>query len=1248
MEKGATSKESDNLEYKFALLETSSAGHVSIVEDNRDGDVFHPLSLFPAGLPPVFPSLVEEVSKKFLDDPEKLEIYDFKKSLRFWEQEADVESLYTLNVCPLNTSIQVERNPTSGELLGYFEERNDESVNTGSMTAKNSCSMLRAPGLPSEATRGSSTNYPFWPGGMEQNAVEKVLQHDSIDIDFEGDRLTCPPGFESGVDFGGKKNVFGGPHSMNIADLIRNDDLVINEWILQESDVTDGQDHESYDEPDGTTHLVRSPSLEDILMKEQGLAESKVVKSPPTTKTKEIWAEEVDISKPVNNFHKIVPNMAHKYPFELDTFQKQAVVCLENHQSVFVAAHTSAGKTVVAEYAIALSKKHMTRVIYTSPIKALSNQKYRDFKTTFQDVGLLTGDVQLHPEAFCLIMTTEILRSMLYNGSEVIRDLEWVIFDEVHYINDAERGVVWEEVLIMLPEHCNVILLSATVPNTLEFADWVGRTKKKRIFVISTLKRPVPLEHYLYTGNSNKTSNEMFLLLDHDRKFHVTAHNKAVDAKKERMSKHQKTFGAKGGKGSSPGSDKGVWLSIIERLRKKEQLPVVAFTFSRKRCDENATMLTSIDLTSSAEKSEIHTFFIKCINKLKKEDRKLPQVTHMATLLERGLGVHHSGVLPILKEVIEMLFSRGLVKLLFATETFAMGVNMPARTVVFDSIRKHDGNCMRELLPGEYIQMAGRAGRRGKDTTGTVIILCKGNVPEVSELHKMMLGRPTKLESQFRLTYGMILNLLRVEELRVQDMMKRSFAEFNTRKDSKEQENKLKELLINLEEMHETADLIKETDFGEYYESCTELLELRLKLQNELFLSSAGLRNLQPGRVLVVNNEKYKQALAVSLKVDSSGKVAKILTLIMTEDVKYEGREADHPFAPQRILLKTLFRPELSATQDITTIQAKDISYITTTKIDIKADRIIDDHNKRQIPRFRDDPPSQSTCLATQQLLRLVEKHPHGMPSLDPKKDFNVKRLDLVEDLSRMEFLEQNIQTAYSCVDSPRFKSIMIEVEKYMKMKNESKKLRYLLSEESLHLLPEYKDRVQVLKELRYIDEREAVQLKGRVACEISNHELVLTELVFENVLSPLEPEEIVALLSSAVFQQKVDSSEIVLPSNLEKGMNKIIEVATRIGEAQKQCGIRQPVEDFVSELKFGLTLVVYEWAKKTSFQSITNLTAVQEGVIVRTIQRLHETCRDIRNAARVIGDPGLLQKMEKCSELIKRDIVFAASLYTQ
>jgi superfamily II RNA helicase len=207
------------------------------------------------------------------------------------------------------------------------------------------------------------------------------------------------------------------------------------------------------------------------------------------------WAV-TSILKP-SVFESMKDSLAVQYPFELDLFQQQAVCRLERHENVFVSAHTSAGKTVVAEYAIAKALKNNTKAIYTSPIKALSNQKYRDFKLKFgvENVGIITGDVSVNPEAPCLIMTTEIFRSMLYKGSDTVRDIEFVVFDEVHYINDSERGVVWEEVIIMLPDRVNLIFLSATTPNALEFSEWVGRTKRKKVYVISTNKRPVPLHH---------------------------------------------------------------------------------------------------------------------------------------------------------------------------------------------------------------------------------------------------------------------------------------------------------------------------------------------------------------------------------------------------------------------------------------------------------------------------------------------------------------------------------------------------------------------------------------------------------------------------------------------------------------------------------------------------------------------------------------------------------------------------------
>lgn len=218
-----------------------------------------------------------------------------------------------------------------------------------------------------------------------------------------------------------------------------------------------------------------------------------------TAKKESLWGI-VDNSD-MSHFRSLVPHLAQEFPFELDDFQKRSIVHLERGESVYVCAHTSAGKTVVADYAISLCQQHMTKCIYTSPVKALSNQKYHDFKVKYEDVGIITGDISVNPTASILIMTTEILRELLYNGSDIIRDVEWVVFDEAHYINDADRGVVWEESIILLPDHVNMVFLSATTPNVVDIADWIGRSKSKKVYIMSTQFRPVPLEYNLiYDG----------------------------------------------------------------------------------------------------------------------------------------------------------------------------------------------------------------------------------------------------------------------------------------------------------------------------------------------------------------------------------------------------------------------------------------------------------------------------------------------------------------------------------------------------------------------------------------------------------------------------------------------------------------------------------------------------------------------------------------------------------------------------
>ncbi|VDM31683.1 unnamed protein product [Hydatigera taeniaeformis] len=584
---------------------------------------------------------------------------------------------------------------------------------------------------------------------------------------------------------------------------------------------------------------------------------------------------------------ELIPDPAFEWPFELDTFQKQAILCLERNQSVLVAAHTSAGKTVVAEYACAMCKRRGSRAIYTSPIKALSNQKFRDFRQTFgEDVGLLTGDIKVATKSSVLVMTTEILHNMLCNSADTIRDLEIVIMDEVvlslpvHYMNDKDRGHVWEQLMILLPQHVLLVLLSATLPNALEFADWLGRIRGgTTIHVCQTHRRPVPLEHHVYTGCDSVTRENVYLVVDKEGRFnregdaspsfyifptsphcYQDAKNSLIKPKKvnkqgnisktavfvdaadsneivHKVAKQKPKSQFTGGKVNTPAAAEGynrsgksditVWSGLIRMLQEHELMPVIVFCFSRAKINNLVQCLDSIDLLNKcrsssflffswpcykisrtnkrlkavmsrnqmyrnnrgysllfinlkpSEKNKVVTFLRAAIGpRLKGSDKLLSQVILVRSLTLRGIAIHHAGMLPLLKEVVEMLFQQGLVRILFATETFAMGVNMPARCVVFTAIQKHDGDQRRPLTAGEYTQMAGRAGRRGLDSTGTVIIMannCDSPMPTDLQLQQMLLGQATKLTSRFKVTYSMILYLHRGNLQTPQELIHQSF-----------------------------------------------------------------------------------------------------------------------------------------------------------------------------------------------------------------------------------------------------------------------------------------------------------------------------------------------------------------------------------------------------------------------------------------------------------------------------------------
>ncbi|KAH9256112.1 hypothetical protein BASA81_005888 [Batrachochytrium salamandrivorans] len=1028
----------------------------------------------------------------------------------------------------------------------------------------------------------------------------------------------------------------------------------------------------------------------------------------------------------VSDFHLKVPKMAIEYGFELDLFQKRAVLHLEQGESVFAAAHTSAGKTVIAEYAIALAFEHRTRLIYTSPIKALSNQKFRDFSEKFgaSKVGLLTGDNSVNSDAPCVVMTTEILRSMLYRGAEMIRDVEFVVFDEIHYVNDADRGVIWEEVIIMLPMHVHVIMLSATTPNTMEFSAWVGRNRREQVFVVSTFKRPVPLEHYLYCSPGQR-----FLLMDSHGQFYPEAHRSASLALRAkdpfaevvnrpgnaghtaRRDAHfvAQRFQHSGSSGGSRNVKTGEsrWLDLIKDLNKQDLLPVIVFTFSKRQVESRAASLLKLDLlNSSVEKSRVHVIMTKALSRLQVGDRDLPQIKRVADLLQRGIGIHHGGLLPILKEVVEICFTNGLVRALIATETFAMGVNAPCRTVCFGGLKKHDGLEFRELLPGEYIQMAGRSGRRGIDTVGSVMIHCEDDVPPLEVLVRMLTGKSSQLESRFRLRYSMILNLLRTDELSVADMMKRSFSEFSTlsiRSQKAVEIKALKKDLVRAKRVFTQLGGNKANEVSQYHAALHEIAKTVTWVCADLLTGRRGARAqewiLKPGRVIECTLAELNlfsvRSIVIAVVATTGGGDGNVLVCAAR--------------LPQGYQILPLWQEEnLLAKQAAPVVAVEAASKQLPVKMKRKYDDDDDDEftvkkggkkaNQQQVATTvinltYDVPPRalfgegvvlftlplkpsgggksgsggelelvsnvlipvgefpkslQDRLLSKQRLEQDVITAVGLIPdsSLDPVSlsDLKVSDFQVLETWNTANGKREALLATVSTQNTSQLRQLakdvhQIDIELFTLLKE--------TSDESLALFPDFQSRLQVLHSEHMLNQ-DGVELKGRVACEINTcDELLLTELIFDNLFDELDPAECCALLSCLVLQGKCEDQVDAPTSGLEFAWERTQAIASRLAELQQSCGVNLGVDDWVGQvLNPGMLLVAYEWAKGVPFSSLVSLTSLEEGTIVRCITRLDETCREVKNVSRLIGNPQLLIKMEAASLLIKRDIVFATSLY--
>ena len=1024
------------------------------------------------------------------------------------------------------------------------------------------------------------------------------------------------------------------------------------------------------------------------------------------------WAIEDDLD--ISSFSQI-KNLAIDFPFKLDEFQKRSILRLENHENVLVCAHTSSGKTVVAEYGIALGKKHGKKVLYTSPIKALSNQKFREFKKKFGDVGILTGDVSINPQAQCIIMTTEILQSSLYKNSELLNQVEWVIFDEVHYINDEERGHVWEEILILLPKGIGIIMLSATVPNYMEFAQWVGDIKETKVYVQNTLKRVVPLEHNLYIDENN-----IFLVKDKDGvykenleqafntlQFQIKRNifnkkDKSIRKKEENYINDITYFDKYYQKGKINKWQEDNWdkdnkklkitkihhkiEEIVDYLNDKELCPAVIFVFSIKKISEYSKMLSLKALLSHNQEKEIENFYDEVVNSMPLEDRKIPQVQELREILKSGIGVHHSGLLPIIKETIEILYSKGLIKILFATTSFSIGLNMPTRTVVFSDLYKYNDRSLSILSSSEYLQMCGRAGRRGIDKIGNIFILLAelANNDEKDEVLNMLEGKGTEVSSKFRICYRTLLSFYSRNIKDMNEFFRESFLESNmTQKipgiiKSIEEQKKKK---VNYQNMNcnfcltgfnnniiQFQHLINNNkpitiedypiaEFCKYYSRYKELsydIFINPKIY-EQYLAPC------PGRILKVKKDFYfsKKKEKTKYNIDDGTYVILIQAYTKTYYGSLWCLGINKIIKGQKKIIKD--KSELVTEKGeiqkysfaYKEYDTSDIIEIYEEPYEIRFKKKSDDNIWKRDKNdyyYIIDP---STLVEALKEIERISKQARKMEEND---DFNLIPLNLKEAVKDLDFqlkLEEReqillISKCNICTKCPYFSQHYKQYQSYKKYCDKIKELEGQIQPQNLEHYQEFKTRHNILQDLEYVNEDNTLTLKGKAAREIATSDCVLiTELLTSDILTSLSDSEVIGFISGFASQK----NEIKLEKpNISKNFSIQVEKFSKIYDSiyLKEKSYNFEENKYNRRMTFEYSEGMKKWMDGKNFLEVLDYIELEEGRLYNLIMRIFLMLEEISNFYNVLGNVENSKRFENIKTKLMRDTMAMQSLYLQ
>ncbi|HET6777218.1 MAG TPA: DEAD/DEAH box helicase [Actinomycetota bacterium] len=852
---------------------------------------------------------------------------------------------------------------------------------------------------------------------------------------------------------------------------------------------------------------------------------------------------------------------APRYPFELDDFQVEAIEALDSGESVLVAAPTGSGKTVVAEFAVERALDLGSKAFYTTPLKALSNQKFGDLVARYgaAKVGLLTGDNSINSEAPVVVMTTEVLRNMLYEKSPTLLGLSCVVLDEVHYLQDPYRGAVWEEVLIHLPLSVPVVCLSATISNAEEFGEWIGTLRGPTRVVIEE-RRPVPLEHHYLIGHElhpmhvqqdgEPTPNPYIVSLDQQEvRYHTYYRRSSGAAQHQRIPRPREGY-------------RRVYVprreEVVEVLAQNEMLPAIYFVFSRAGCDRSVEWLmdAGIRLTTREESDRIREFADLRVAWMAEEDLETLGFYEFREALSAGIAAHHAGMLPVFKETVEELFKAGEVKVVFATETLSLGINMPAKTVVIEDLWKFSGERHELLTPGEYTQLTGRAGRRGIDEIGHAVVVFQRQVP-FERVASLASTRTYELSSSFRPSYNMAVNLVRnYTREQAHRLLNSSFAQFLADRGvvalEREIERDTADLAGHREQMHCHLG-----DFAEYWrlrEKAEQIREEARKGRQSIRTDAVrhALAALRPGDVIFVPRAR-RRGLAVVLS-SREGRPT-----VLAQDRKF-FRLSVRDFEEPPIVLTKIPLPRSGSARS------------ARFRRDLAARLVALDVRPPKPRRDRLDARAQREAA---RLEELASRHPcHACPDRPTHERWAVRASQVEQ---RLRGIERRVRT--------RTETLARQFERVL----------------------------GVLEELGYVSDF-AILPKGDVLSRIYGEgDILVAEALGEGLVTGLSPAETAALVSTVVYEsrERVPRQADMPTADTAERYQRLDRLWRRIRRSEDSHHV-----ELCRELEAGFATPVFQWAEGKPLQDVLAETGLAPGDFVRNCKQLLDLLRQIGEVA--------------------------------